>query len=198
MLFRSHTVTARVRVTNQGGFAGRSKALVQLYAQLPWEPGQAEKSAIQLIGFQKSGELGTGESETVTVTVSDYHFAVYDEGAQNGADASKTGCYIFDAGDYWFAVGESSHDALNNIMAARGVEGMFDHRGEPAAGDPAKAVRAELAQYDNLTYAVSPVTGAVVSNQLQDADLNRHLPGAVTYLTRGDWSTFPKIGRAHV
>ena len=188
----AHTVTARVKVTNQGGFAGRSKALVQLYAQLPWEPGQAEKSAIQLIGFQKSGELGAGESETVTVTVPDSRFGVDDEGAQNGADASKTGCYIFDAGDYWFAVGESSHDALNNIMAARGVEGMFDHRGEPAAGDPAKAVRAELAQYDNLTYAVSPVTGAVVSNRLQDADLNRHLPGAVTYLTRGDWSTFPK------
>lgn len=188
----AHTVTARVKVTNNGGFDGKSKALVQLYAQLPWEAGQAEKSAIQLIGFQKTGELGTGESETVEIAVSDYRFATYDEKAQNGADSARTGCYVFDAGDYWFAVGENSHDALNNILAARGAEGLFDEQGRAVTADAAKAVRAALAQYDNTTYAANPVTGAVVSNQLQDADLNNHLPGAVTYLTRADWETFPQ------
>ena len=188
----AHTVTAAVKVTNEGGFAGKSKSLVQLYVQLPWAAGQAEKSAIQLIGFQKSGELGAGESETVNISVPDYYFAVYDERAQNGADPGKTGCYVFDAGDYWFAVGESSHDALNNIMAARGIGGLFDEKGAPVSGDPAKAVCAALDRYDNVTYAVSPVTGAVVSNQLQDVDLNSYLLGAVTYLTRSDWNTFPK------
>lgn len=65
----AHTVTAQVKVTNDGGFDGVSKSLVQLYAQAPWEPGQVEKSAVQLIGFQKTGELAAGESETVTITL---------------------------------------------------------------------------------------------------------------------------------
>ena len=188
----AHTVTARVKVTNEGGFDGESKSLVQLYAQLPYETGMAQKSAVQLIGFQKSSALGTGESETVTVTVSDYFFATYDENAQNGADNSKTGCYVFDAGDYYFAIGSSAHDALNNIMAKKGVTGMFDEKGNPVAGNSDMAVKAWLDNYDNTSYAVSPVTGAVVSNQLQNADLNGYIPGAVDYLTRDDWNSFPK------
>lgn len=188
----AHTVTARVKVTNEGGFDGESKSLVQLYAQLPYETGMAQKSAVQLIGFQKSSALGAGESETVTVTVSDYFFAVYDENAQNGADNSKTGCYVFDAGDYYFAIGSSAHDALNNIMAKKDVTGMFDEKGYPVAGNSDMAVKVILDNYDNTSYAVSPVTGVVVSNQLQNADLNGYIPGAVAYLTRDDWNSFPK------
>ena len=188
----AHTVTARVKVTNEGGFDGESKSLVQLYVQLPYEAGMAQKSAVQLIGFQKSSALGTGESETVTVTVSDYFFATYDENAQNGADNSKTGCYVFDAGDYYFAIGSSAHDALNNIMAKKDVTGMFDEKGYPVAGNSDMAVKVTLDNYDNTSYAVSPVTGVVVSNQLQNADLNGYIPGAVDYLTRDDWNSFPK------
>lgn len=187
----AHTVTAQVKVTNDGGFDGVSKSLVQLYAQAPWEPGQVEKSAVQLIGFQKTGELAAGESETVTITVPDYYFASYDENAVNGADSTKTGCYILDPGEYYFAIGDSSHDALNNILAAKGASGMFDEKGNTVPGDSSKAVKAELAAYDNTTWAVHPSTGTVVSNQLQEADLNEHLPDAVTYLTRADWNTFP-------
>ena len=187
----AHTVTAQVKVTNDGGFDGVSKSLVQLYAQAPWEPGQVEKSAVQLIGFQKTGELAAGESETVTITVPDYYFASYDENAVNGADSTKTGCYILDPGEYYFAIGDSSHDALNNILAAKGASGMFDEKGNVVSGDSAKTVKAELEAYDNTTWAVHPSTGTVVSNQLQDADLNEHLPDAVTYLTRADWNTFP-------
>ena len=53
---KSHTVTAEVLVTNNGGFSGKSKSLVQLYAQAPWQEGMVEKSAVQLIGFQKTAE----------------------------------------------------------------------------------------------------------------------------------------------
>lgn len=187
-----HTLTAEVKVTNNGGYDGASKSLVQLYAQLPYESGQAQKSAVQLVGFQKTGELKAGESETVTITISDYFFAAYDEAAQNGADASRQGCYVFDAGDYYFAIGNNAHDALNNILAAKGAGGMIDEKGNPVKGDALKAAKVTLESYDNVTYAVSPVTGAVVSNQLQNADLNGYIDGAVKYMTRDDWSTFPK------
>lgn len=189
---KAHTVTATVKVTNNGGFDGKSKSLVQMYAQAPWVAGQTEKSAIQLIGFQKTEELAAGESQTVTITVSDYYFASYDDQAVNGADTGKTGCYVLDAGDYWFAIGDNAHDALNNVLAARGVTGMTDEKGNAVSGDAAKAVKVNLTVSDNLTWAVSPYTGEVVSNQLQDLDLNYHKPGEVKYLTRADWNTFPK------
>lgn len=189
---QEHTITASVKVTNNGGFSGASKSLVQLYAQAPYETGMVQKPAVQLIGFQKTGELSTGESEIVTVTVSDYFLASYDENAVNGADETKQGSYILDKGDYYFAIGSNCHDALNNILAVRGISGMVDEKGTAAAGDSAKAVCVNLAAYDNTTWAVNPITGAVVSNQLQDADLNEYLPGSVTYMTRDNWETFPK------
>lgn len=188
---QTHTITAQVKVTNNGGYAGTSRSLVQLYAQAPYESGMVQKSAVQLIGFQKSSPLAAGESETVTITASDYFLSSYDENAQNGADSSLTGCYILDAGDYYFAVGSSCHDALNNILANRGVSGMVDEKGIAAAANGANAVKIFLAAYDNKTWAVSPVTGEVVSNQLQNADLNDYLPDTVTYMTRDDWDTFP-------
>lgn len=188
----AHTLTAVVKVTNEGGYDGASKSLVQLYAQLPYEHGMAQKSAVQLIGFEKTGELKTGESETVTISISDYNFATYDETVQNGADPDKTGCYVLDAGEYFFAIGNSAHDALNNILSARGVTGLFDEQGKTVEGIAEKAVKEYLQERDNMTWAINPTTGEVVSNQLQDADLNEYLPDTVTYLTRDDWNTFPK------
>ncbi|MBQ9188765.1 MAG: glycoside hydrolase family 3 protein [Clostridia bacterium] len=188
----THQVTAEVKVTNNGGFAGKSKDVVQLYVQLPWEAGQAEKSAIQLVDFGKTKELAQGESDTVTLTFSDYLFATYDSNAQNGVDTTKQGSYVFDAGDYYFAIGDDAHDALNNVLAARGITGMFDAEGNEVAGDAAKAVKDTLAALDNKTWAVSPYTGEVVYNHFEDRDLNYFIPGAVTYMTRADWNTFPE------
>ena len=188
----SHQVTAEVKVTNNGGFAGKSKDVVQMYVQLPWEAGQAEKSAIQLVDFAKTSALASGESETLTLNFSDYLFAAYDSNAENGADPSKKGSYVFDAGDYYFAIGDDAHDALNNVLAARGVSGMFDAEGNAVAGDAAKAYKDTLAELDNKTWAVSPYTGEVVSNHFEDRDINYFIPGAVTYMTRADWNTFPE------
>lgn len=197
----AHTVTAVVRVTNLGpekdsAYNGTAKSVVELYASLPYEKGQAEKSAIQLIGFGKTGELATGESEEITITADDYLFATYDAAAVNGADSTKTGCYVFDAGDYWFSIGSDSHDALNNVLAAKAGETvsgrLVDAQGNVVSGDIEKAKMFTLAETDNTTYAVSPETGAVVSNRFDDVDYNFFAPDTVTYLTRSDWNTYPK------
>lgn len=189
----THIVTAQVKVTNNGApnYSGKSKDVVQLYVQLPYEAGQAEKSAIQIADFEKTSALAAGESETITLTFSDYIFAAYDSNAVNGADASRKGCYVFDAGDYYFAIGSGAHDALNNVLASRGVTGMFDAEGNPVEGEPGKVQKINLAETDNQTYAVSPQTGEVVSNLFEDRDINYFIPGAVTYMTRSDWNTFP-------
>lgn len=196
----AHEVRATVKVTNNGypegsAYTGSEKCVVQLYVSLPYAEGQAEKSAIQMIGFGKTGALAAGESETVEITVDDYLFATYDENAVNGADTSKQGCYVFDAGDYLFAIGTDSHDALNNAMAAEygeTVSGkLFDASGNLVEGDADKAVCVTLEETDNTTYAVSPETGAVVSNQFDDINPNHFEEDYVTYLTRADWNTYP-------
>lgn len=189
----THMVKAQVKVTNNGDetYTGKSKDVVQLYVQLPYEAGQAEKSAIQLIDFAKTSALAAGESETVTIEFSDYIFATYDSNAVNGAEPDKKGCYVFDAGDYYFAIGDDAHDALNNVMAAKGITGMYDAQGNPVAGEPAKTVKDTLAALDNTTYAVSQRTGETVSNIFEDRDINYFIDGAVTYMTRSDWNTFP-------
>lgn len=188
-----HELTAKVKVINNGSsvYDGKAKCAVQLYAQLPYEEGMAEKSAIQLIGFGKTGELARGEDETVTIVVDDYLFTVYDENAINGADASKKGCYVFDKGDYYFAVGADSHDALNNVLCSRGVGGLFDVKGEPVTGNADMVVKTTLAETDNITHARSAATGEVVSNALQDIDYNSYKADAIVYMTRSDWNTYP-------
>lgn len=194
----AHTVTATVKVKYNGvpegsAYTGASKSVVQLYAQLPWEEGQAEKSAIQLIGFGKTEALSSEKDEsTVTNTVDDYLFATYDENATNGADETKKGCYVFDKGDYYFAIGNDSHDALNNVLAAKEATGMTDAFGNTVTGDATKTHKVTLDTLDNTTYATSSETGNVVSNLFDDVDFNYWQNGTVTYLTRADWNTFPK------
>ena len=178
-----HEVTAKVRVTNNGDetYKGKSRDAVQMYVQLPWEKGQAEKSAIQLADFEKTIELESGANTEVTLTFSDYLFATYDANAVNGADKEKKGCYVFDAGDYYFAIGDNAHDALNNVLAAREI-----------TGDKNKAVKVTLDEQNNTTYAKSQYTGEVVSNLFEDRDINYFKENTVTYLTRSDWRTFPE------
>lgn len=61
------TAVATVEVTNTGDVAGKS--VVQLYAQVPYEEGGVEKSAIQLVDYEKTEELAAGASETVTLNI---------------------------------------------------------------------------------------------------------------------------------
>ena len=191
-----HKVTATVKVRNDGapvgsGYTGKSKTAVQLYVSLPWEEGMAEKSAIQLVDFGKTKLLDKGGEDTVTITVDDYIFATYDEKAKNGADASKDGCYVFDKGDYYFAIGDDCHDALNNVLAAKGASGMTDENGAAVAGDADKTVKVTLAETDNTTHARSAETGEIVYNKLGHVDLNSY-GELVTYMTRADWNTYPE------
>lgn len=191
----THEVTAKVKVTNNGNenYNGKSEDVVQLYAQLPYKAGQAEKSAIQLLDFAKTKELAKGESEEITLNFSDYYFATYDQNAVNGEDSSKKGCYTFDAGDYYFALGNGAHDALNNILAKQGKTGMYDAANNPVSGDTSKVQVVNLAALDNKTYAKSPYTGEIVSNLFENRDINSFYDtDVVTYLTRSDWKTFPK------
>lgn len=186
----AHKVSASVKVTNTSSSV-KAKRAVELYVSSPYVEGGLEKSAIQLIGFGKTAELEPGASEVVEIEAKDYLFASYDENATNGADSTKKGCYVFDAGDYYFSVGTDAHDALNNVLASSGSTNLYDHDGNPTFGKANNAIKVNLAERDNTSHAKNEVTGHVVSNLFQDIDINHLITNKITYLTRSDWNTFP-------
>lgn len=178
--------TFNVKVTNTGKVPGKTP--VQIYGQAPYIAGGVEKVAVQLLNFDKSSLLAPGESEIVPVKVDLQYIASYDESYEN-ADGT-TGAYIMDPGSYYFAVGNGAHDALNNIMAAQGM----DAEKMVGTGDASKVFVKEITEdfISKTLFSVSK-TGYKISNQLPYADWNYYQPGEVTYLTRTDWAgTFPK------
>lgn len=180
--------TVSVKVTNTGDVAGKCSVLV--YAQTPYgdyeQENGIEKASVNLAGFGKTPEaLGEGESVTVNVEVDRYLLASYDANREKG--------YIISEGDNYFAVGNDAHDALNNILAAKGASGMYDYEGNPVAGDE-KCVYEFRTDFDGNAYKISQNTGVRVTNAFDDNDINYWMDDAhkVTYLTRSDWNgTFP-------
>ena len=171
--------TAKVTVTNTGDVAG--KDVVQLYVQSPYKAGGLEKSAIQLVAFEKTAVLEPGASEEVTIEFDPAYFASYDENAvkENGTQ----GAWVLEDGDYYFAIGNGAHEALNNVLAAK--TGTTDGLVKTAETEEIVAENAivwNLAATDIETYSVG------VENQLQDMDINKLIAGTVEYTTRSDWS----------
>lgn len=182
------TVTANVTVTNTGDMAG--KKAVQLYVSLPYteydKEHHLEKAGVQLLDYGKTKELAPGESETVTITADMQYMTTWDSTADNAVGTK--GCYILDAGKYYFALGDNAHDAAANVLKAQGATG--DSTAE--AGDAALTSEWELAELDTTTFAYTK-NGTAVENQLDDLDLNYWMEDTVTYLTRDDWEgTWPK------
>jgi len=171
-----------VTVKNEGSVAG--KETVQIYFRSPYTKydvdNKIEKAAVQLVGFGKTDVIAAGESETITVNVDRRDLASY--------DALGHGTYIIEEGDYFFTAATDSHDAVNNILAAKGYT---TEDGMDAAGNK-DLVYGWTEEALDLTYSKS-LGGTEIENQLQDADPNSYYgEGTVTFLSRNDWAgTWP-------
>jgi len=182
----AQTVTAKVTVINTGSVAG--KDVVQLYVSVPYtdydRQNRIEKSAIQLLDYAKTKELAPNESQTVTIVADAENMASWDSSSSNAIGTQ--GCYILDAGEYYFTVGNGAHEAVNNVLTAQG---------QNVGGNAGLVKTWTLNALDNSTFART-ANGTGVENQLADMDLNYYLPGTVTYLSRQDWQgTWPKTYR---
>ena len=170
---------AVVTVKNTGDVAGKSVA--QLYVQAPYTEGGLEKSAIQLVAFGKTSLLAPGASEDVTITFDPANFASYDE---NAVKANGTqGAWSLEKGDYYFAIGNGAHEALNNVLAKKlGSDDGLVKTADTEEINAGNAIVWNLSATDIETYSKN------VENRLQDMDINKLIPGTVEYTTRADWT----------
>ncbi len=179
----NRTVTAEVEVKNTGDVAG--KDVVQLYTSVPYTDydveNKVEKSAVQLLDYEKTDIIEPGESQTVTITADAQDMASWDSTCDN--EAGTTGNWILDNGTYYFTVGNGAHEAVNNVLAAQDQD---------VDGNKDNVQTWELGDFDSSSFAVT-LNGTPVENQLQDADLNYWMEDTVTYLSRNDWEgTWPE------
>ncbi|HWS42790.1 MAG TPA: glycoside hydrolase family 3 N-terminal domain-containing protein [Pseudoflavonifractor sp.] len=171
--------TVTVDVTNTGAVAGND--VVQVYAQSPYtgydKQYKVEKAAVDLVGYGKTPLLQPGETETVAVT--------FDQEQLKAYDYVNAKTYILDAGDYYITAAADAHQAVNNVLAAKG---KMAADGMTADGNVAMTslYNPGIPSADPVTYAKDTTTGAAITNQFDFAS------GGLQYLSRNDWQgTWP-------
>ena len=178
-----YVVTLNVKNTSQVP----GKEVVQIYLQKPYTEGGVEKASVELVGYHKTGLLAGGADEDVTIEISKEQLRSYD------ADDAKT--YILDAGKYYLTAAKDSHDAVNNILAAKGYSKDDGKMDAPGNADLAKVIL-DQQSVDADIFSTSSETGNPITNRLDFADVNKYEgsgSNSVTYVSRSDWEgTFPK------
>ena len=177
----------KVTVKNTGNYAGKEP--VQIYAQSPYTEYDkqmgVEKAAVQLIGFAKTKILNPGESQTLTIYVDRRELASF--------DTYGYGTYILEAGDYYLTAATDAHNAVNNILNAKGY--TYENTNRMQDGNKNLVFKYTNDKLDTETYSKS-LNGTKITNQLSDADINLYEGikegQSITYLSRSNWlGTFP-------
>ena len=178
-----------VKVTNVGDMYS-GKETVQVYFQSPYteydiENG-VEKASVALCGFGKTDILAPGEAQTLIIYVDRKDMASFDTYGE--------GTYILDEGNYYLTVATDAHNAVNNVLAAKGYTVENTAGRMDTDGNAGLVYMWHNSYFDAATYAVSE-NGTRIKNRLSDADLNLYEGNKtkITYLSRNDWTgTFPK------
>ena len=190
------TIEAEVEVKNAGYVNG--KASVQLYVQQPYTDFDKQnglgKPSIALMAYDKV-DVNAGQTVKTNLSFDRYFLTTYDYKINKS--------YILEEGDYYFAVGNGAHEALNNIISLKEPSAeLYDHNGEDYTG-VAAAVKSLTIEEDLNTYRISHYDERQdVTNQFDDADYNWFVgsernhddnkSGGITYLDRQNWEgTWP-------
>ena len=117
----NETFDVEVKVRNTGDVPG--KQVVQLYAQAPYYANGVEKAHKVLVGFAKTNLLAKDAEETLTITVTPYDFASFDNRGKN--DNNFKG-YELEHGDYVFHVATDAHHDIDTFTKNLADDALFD------------------------------------------------------------------------
>ncbi len=174
------TYELSVKVTNTGDtYSG--KEAVQFYVSKPYgdyaKQNRIQVPSVELLDFGKTKLLAPGESETITVTVDEKYLASF--------DTFGAGTYVLMDGDYYLTAAANAHEAVNNIITAKGLAN------EKMVGTGNSDMTASFKmKFDSKSYAVSEVTGNEITSIFDYVDINTYEgrgDNQVTYYDRGNW-----------
>jgi beta-glucosidase len=176
------------KVTNTGSkYSGKEP--VQIYMSSPYtdydKENSIEKSAVELVGFGKTGMLAPGASEILDITIPKESMKTY--------DAFKAKTYVVDSGSYYFTAATDAHQAANNIL---NLLGKNANDGMVGTGNANLVYTYNQKQFDDKTYSLSSATDVKITNQFDNADLRIHDNAAqknqFNLLSRNNWTkTYP-------
>ena len=149
-------ISFTVTVTNTGSAAG--KDVVEVYSNPPYTNGGIEKSAANLITFEKTALLQPGESEEVAISFPVDDLASYDMNVHRS--------YVLEAGDYIISINKDSHNVIDSRTYTVDSDVVYDtqprstdnivatNQFDFAAGDVTYLSRKDgFANYDQATAA---------------------------------------------
>ncbi len=160
-------VSFDVTVTNTGDVAG--KDVVEVYYNPPYTNGGIEKSAANLIAFEKTATLEPGASEVVSIS-----FALEDMASY---DTYGAGCYVLEAGDYQISINSDSHNKIASDVVTVADTITYDANNKRESDDVAATNQFSFAEGD-VTYLsradgfanYAEATAAPTNFEMSDAD----------------------------
>lgn len=164
----SITVKNSLKATRSG------KETIELYFVPPYYKGEIEKSAVNLLAFNKTTQnLGPGQSQTFNFKVTPYDLAVYDEYGRNPGDHKG---YELDRGEYTISLRKDAHSIIecenNNLKYVVDETINIDK-------DPVTQNKIENRFTGENAYLGLPIDGSTVGSK-------------INYLSRADFEgTFP-------
>jgi beta-glucosidase len=123
------SISVDVTVTNTGSVAG--KDVVEIYYNPPYTNGGIEKSAANLITFDKTDLLQPGESQTLTLSFTAEEMASYDDMGH--------GCYVLEQGNYEISLRTDSHNVVDTKIYTVMSDVIYDDS-NPRSDDQVTAV----------------------------------------------------------
>ena len=178
-----------VDVTNTGNtYSG--KETVQIYISKPngdyAKENHIQVPSVELIDFGKTDILAPGQKQTVTVTVDEKYFASY--------DFYGAGTYVLMAGTYYLTAASDAHNAVNNILAAKG----YSNDQLIGSGNETMVKTIDLS-FNAEKYKFSDATGNEIGNLFSFVDINTYSgkgDNSVQYYDRNNWSGTVSLDRA--
>ena len=169
------TVNVSLKVENTGSVDG--KDAVGVYIQSPYteydKKNQVEKASVTLAAFAKTPMIKAGQSETVSISFDA-------EEAMKSYDYTAAKGYILEEGDYYITAAQDAHQAVNNILLAKGYNDIAEAGGGTPSADKNFVYRYNIGTFKNI--AKDSVTDHTVTNRFDYATAE-----GTTYLTRSNW-----------
>ena len=127
-------IVLQVKVTNTGKVPGRD--VVEAYLDAQYYPGEIEKAAVKLVGFQKTKLLVPGDSEIIELTLKTRDFLQFDCYDSN---ANGHAGYELDRGSYEVKLMTSAHTIKpGNNSVKFNVPDTIDVDKDPETGNEVK------------------------------------------------------------